>query len=245
MVGVFSRCVYASFVVAIGACAVVNVTPTLPFPHTTICGSAEACDRQCTSGDAAACGIMSEVTLYGVSVPRDPGRTLTYAQRGCAGNDGRSCATLAICYRFAVGTAQDLDKSREYNGRSCDVGVAVGCNSFGMNYRDGIGVDTKDPVRATQLFVRSCTLGSALGCGSLAREMPDGMVPEDLANAALPVLVRDCDPNRNPDPRVCTVAAKMYAAGRGAPSDPARARVLFDAGCKHGDSEACAVSHPH
>jgi TPR repeat protein len=181
---------------------------------------------------------MAEAALYGAGTTRDVNRFFAYAQRGCGGNDGRSCMLVATGYRFAIGTAEDLSKSLEYNDRSCRAGFAIGCHNLGIQYRDGVGVG-KDPGHALELFELACDRGSALGCGSLAREMPDGMVPEDRAATALILLVHDCDPTRNPDPRVCTVAAKMFEAGRGTANDLARAKQLYEAACKRGDHAAC------
>ena len=220
----------------LGACSFTTGGPA--FTGAAYCGTVTACDEGCTRGDAHACGYMSQAAMMGAGIPRSAERFLSYARKGCDGGDGRSCAQVALAYFAAIGVAQDWQKAVEYNDKSCVLGFSVGCNSLGLAYRDGHGV-AKDPARASTLFAQSCDGGSALGCLSLAQESPDGMVPEDRAAKALPLLVHDCDPGANPAIRVCTVAARMYAAGRGAARDDAQARSLYEAACHRGDPDAC------
>jgi TPR repeat protein len=231
-----------SFVFLVGAgalfcaCTITHLNPS--FPGSEYCGTVDACEHACSNGDAHACGYMSQAALVGSGVPRSADKFISYATKGCEGNDGRSCAMLAVGYFQSVGLPKDWSKAAEYNDKACLYGYSVGCNSLGLAYRDGHGVE-QDPARAAALFAQACDGGSALGCLSLAQGSLDGMVPDDRAAKALPLLVHDCDPQVNPAIRVCTVAAKMYANGRGAPQDVSRAKSLYDAACKRGDPDAC------
>jgi TPR repeat protein len=173
-----------------------------------------------------------------VGDPKSGEALVAYATRGCDGRDGRSCGALAWAHFVGVTLPRDWPRAAQYNELACEYGYPVGCNSLGLAYRDGHGV-TADPVRAMDLFAKSCDGGSALGCASLAMGTPDGMVPEDRAAKALPVLVSDCDPRRNPDLRVCTVAARMFENGRGSARDLDRARSLYGDACDRGDPDAC------
>jgi TPR repeat protein len=206
-------------------------------------GSVEACDAACSSGDAPACGYMSQAALVGAGIPRSAERFLAYATRGCQAGDGRSCANLGAAYFQGVGVPRDWAKAQELNDRSCNAGFAVGCASLGLGYLQGTGLP-RDPARALLLFARSCDGGSSHGCYYLAQEAQDGMVPEDRAAKALPMLAHDCDPSRHqsrysPLVRLCTVAAKMFEAGRGTTADGTRATALYEVACARGDADAC------
>jgi TPR repeat protein len=233
-------------VLCLGACVVGPVQPTgaVAFNIADCHGSVEACDAACSSGEGAACGYMSQAALVGAGVPRSAERFLAYATRGCDANDGRSCANLGAAYFQSIGVKRDWAKAQQYNERSCRNGFAVGCASLGLGYLQGHGV-AQDSARAAVLFAQSCDLGSSHGCYYIAQEAPDGMVPEDRAGKALPLLVHDCDPTNekqsrySPLVRLCTVAAKMYQAGRGALADEARATALFELACARGDPDAC------
>ena len=202
------------------------------------CGTAEACGRACAGGDAHACGYIAEAELVGANVPRNVEHSVIHATTGCDGNDGRSCQLLAAMHFAGAGMAKDAATADFFADKGCRLGWAISCSFLGVSYRDGLGVP-QDADRATALFGQSCDGGSAEGCVHLALGSPDGMVPDDRAANALAHLVHECDPHVNSDARVCRVAAKMFANGRGTQADTERAKVLYDAACKRGDTEAC------
>jgi hypothetical protein len=223
----------------LSACAIVNVNPMSSFyTGGDFYPSVEACDAACTHGDAHACGYMAQAALFGIGLPRSGAKAFDYATRGCNGGDGRGCAQVALAYATGTGVARDPSRAAAFNERGCTLGFSVACASLGYYYRDGNGV-TKDAEHAKALFARGCDLGSALGCLHLALGETDRMVPEDRASRALPLLVHDCEPHRNPEPRVCSVAARMLANGRGTVRDTTQARTLYDTACTRGDPDAC------
>jgi len=227
----------AWLVAGTAACTLSRGNPA--FAGRTYCGDEDACAAACSGSDPRACGYIAQsVAGLGPTSQRSGEKLVFYATRGCAGGDGRSCHTLGYAYFSGVGVRQDFAKAAEYNERACNVGWGPGCDALGSAYYLGRGV-AKDVSRAGVLFEKACDTGFAQGCASLAFAAPDGMVPESRAARALPLLVHDCDPHIDPLVRICTIAGRMYAAGRGAPADPVRARTLFGKACERGDPDAC------
>jgi len=222
----------------LAACASAPAGPAFIKSSHPGCETAESCEERCSKGDAAACGVMGVAARSNQGVPGGAQAALKYFRQGCEGGDGRSCANLGYAYNHGTLMEPDQAKAAHYFEEACNKGFVLGCKDLGMMYRAGRGV-TRDAARAIELFQMACQKGASVGCSSLALMMPDKLVPEELAATALPMLVADCDPDRNPDPGVCTAAARLYEAGRGTPKDLGRAAQLFAAACKRGDESAC------
>jgi len=220
------------------ACANPAADPSFPKSSHAGCETAESCDARCTEGDGVACAVMGVAARNEAGVAGGARRAFTYFRSGCEHGDGKSCANLGYIYSQGTLTEPDQQKAAHYFEEGCKRGFALGCKDLGTMYHIGRGVP-RDDARAIDLFGQACDAGVAGGCMLLGLMMPDHLVPEDRAARALPLLVHDCDPRQDPDPGVCTAAARLYAAGRGTPQDPSRAAALFAAACKRGDKTAC------
>lgn len=227
----------------LAACADKTADPSFPPSNHPGCETAESCDARCSQGDGAACAVMGVAARHGTGVAGGARKAFTYFQAGCAGGDGRSCANVGYAYSQGTLMEPDHQKAAHYLDEACQKGFMMGCKDLGSLYHVGRGVE-RDDARAIELFEKACDASIASACALLGMMMPDRLIPEDRAARALPLLVHDCDPREDPDPGVCTAAARLYAAGRGAPKDPARAAQLFATACKRGDQIACKLSPP-
>src|SRR4029079_7264889 len=112
--------------------------------------------------------------------------------------------------------------------RACGWGYLPGCTQVARMYEAGIVV-ARDENRARELYRSSCSAGDPAACVKL------GPVRGTPAEAAR-IYDQACN-ERVTDG--CASLAALYAAGKGVPLDVAKARVLYDRGCRAGDITAC------
>jgi hypothetical protein len=134
---------------------------------------------------------------------------------------------LASSYRYGVGVERDLPCGVAMARRSCELGHGGGCSLLGAAYQTGQGVE-KDLRRAEQLLSPSCDAGVPSACIGLAEVW---LERGDSIADAVELLTRTC---RLPQGyhAACHRLGTLYRDGANVPADPARARELFQRGCK-------------
>ncbi len=201
--------------------------------HSAHCGGRDV------SGCSAAAEILSDlgdgpsaVRLFGV---------------GCRGGDPVACLKgAAIVDRGLYDAFPDPAQAALWRGQgeaACTGGHAGACKYLASMYRFGSGVPADKAraaalaTRALQLFEQACDAGDATACIEAAAAYRGGPAAAENADKGLPWLEKGCA-LRNGE--ACRQAGWQYSrAGSMRPKDPAKAALLFEAGCRHGDASAC------
>ena len=139
---------------------------------------------------------------------------------------------------YAEGKPHAGDKLYRLALSQAEGGSASASNELGVLYMEG-KVTKEDRAAAAHYFGRACKLGDLGGCANVARQflvMNEARSEADVARA-LDRLEQDRD--RVHDGRISHLLGLAYESGRGRPQDPARARALYEEGCRRENLDAC------
>lgn len=232
-------CVSLSLVLAsttLTACKRSDVPPRSPEDVT---GPADSADSVATadsvdSGSASGPEPCADLALADCTTrasalldsdaPTDAIAPLTWA---CERGDGLACRNLVAAYQSGRLPAPEPGVAVGLAEAGCDTEDAESCMLLGVFYRDGELVNV-DPNMAEAGFRAACDLDHANGCLALGQLLATGGTPTTAAAG----LDRACEL----DPELCKPAGIVYLRDVG---DGTGALAAFEAGCDHGDTEAC------
>jgi TPR repeat protein len=208
----------------------------------------EALQRGCELGSAVACGALGGSFLFGLGVPQDPAKAITYLKTGCDAGDRWGCH--ALCEQLTSGRSVPKDEAAARPAceqafslftRSCAHGYGEDCHKLASYYKDGVGVAVDEDkareleVTAVEPLRAACEAHNALSCWSLAGMYARGVgVPQDLAVAL--ELERTGDSSSAIS---CLLYAYRLRSGRRVERSTARAKAYLQRACDMEHPAAC------
>jgi TPR repeat protein len=186
---------------------------------------------ECKEGMADSCYVLAKGALDRAETRA---RGLELLERSC--ELGIPVACQEAGYELELeGPKPDLARAARLYKQGCDRKVAESCANQGRLTAAGKG-GAPDPVGAVRAYDRGCGLGFVLACH-------DGAVvamgwPGGGPVMAAPLFTKACDRGHAP---ACAALAELVAAGRGVPSDAARAAALRGRACDGGVASACTA----
>ena len=107
------------------------------------------------AGDDIALANLGQIYQVGDGVPPDYAKARSLFEQGHAAKGGRSTARLGFLYFNGLGVPVDMKRAAELYQQSVDLNDGFGMYGLALMTHEGLGGQTKDPVRAGELVVKS------------------------------------------------------------------------------------------
>lgn len=125
-------------------------------------GAIERLQYGCAHQSVAACALLGNLIVQGLTGTPNPERGLVLLDRACEGGHAAAC-------RDAAGVANDqlhdALRAAEYLQAGCDLREATSCGVLAIFYNEGVGV-ARDVDKALKLMRQACELGRSDACGA-------------------------------------------------------------------------------
>jgi uncharacterized protein len=154
--------------------------------------AAEAYERGCGLGGAAACNNLGDALAYGDGVERDLVRAAETFDKACHLGEAIGCANSGYMFERGEGAPRDVARARRLYRDACAGGEVYGCLHADMLAAEDAGAP-RDSARALAEWQRACDAKNAQACafvGVVYEDGPDGLARDSAKS--LQAMTRAC-----------------------------------------------------